>query len=546
MGPNGCGKSSALQAIYGCPKDSNTGDFWFSTDVDPISEGGDEGVNRFIYKYHVDELGRSVEVLNTRAKRIASSSRRENLDYWETSKPLVRDSMEKMNSNVDPREAPFRSKTRWNPVVKNVIYIDFRSELSAFDKCFNFGTFSEGETIASIRDFIRYRSRPLKHAIESGSGYRWHSKNCSRNEFLPGDQLSWVCRILGKAYKSAQVVRHNYFDCIGDSIIFSDGDNKYSEAVAGSGEVAIVASVNRIMSSPPGSLILLDEPEVSLHPGAQAAFREFLYSEIVRQKHQVVICTHSPSMIEGLPDGAIKLFLQDSSGRYSIQNQTRPDQAFIRIGALKGSEYVIYVEDSLSKIIIEKALVFLGGDLDSLYSIVVYPGGGDKIKQDLVVNFFISSDVKSFVLLDGDQRRHSDDDLSLAMGIGDVTELKSLVASKIVGGIKYPFDTNMSDEDKVKVYKGLIKTYRERFYFGVTNVPEELIWRAARLSEDLSGFDSIDCFKERFRAYADGKLGQSTSSDIFTYQKQFLNSVDFSHDLWVSMLDVVRKILSNR
>lgn len=39
VGKNGTGKSSVLQAIYGCPQNKSTGDYWFSTDVDPIEDG---------------------------------------------------------------------------------------------------------------------------------------------------------------------------------------------------------------------------------------------------------------------------------------------------------------------------------------------------------------------------------------------------------------------------------------------------------------------------------------------------------------------------
>ena len=40
-GLNGSGKSSALHALYGAPYGKSTSDFWFSTNVDPISDTGD-------------------------------------------------------------------------------------------------------------------------------------------------------------------------------------------------------------------------------------------------------------------------------------------------------------------------------------------------------------------------------------------------------------------------------------------------------------------------------------------------------------------------
>ena len=47
VGKNGTGKSSVLQAIYGAPRGKSTGDYWFSTSVDPI----EENKNKYFYGY---------------------------------------------------------------------------------------------------------------------------------------------------------------------------------------------------------------------------------------------------------------------------------------------------------------------------------------------------------------------------------------------------------------------------------------------------------------------------------------------------------------
>ena len=54
VGQNGTNKSSVLRAIYGCPDGYSVGNFWFSTDIDPIS---DSSRSRYIYSYF--QLGRS-------------------------------------------------------------------------------------------------------------------------------------------------------------------------------------------------------------------------------------------------------------------------------------------------------------------------------------------------------------------------------------------------------------------------------------------------------------------------------------------------------
>ncbi|WP_146672282.1 AAA family ATPase, partial [Escherichia coli] len=95
----------------------------------------------------------------------------------------------------------------------------------------------------------------------------------------------------------------------GGTALLSSDKLTYTESFAGSGEFAIVSLILNIYSAKPNSLILLDEPEVSLHPGAQKRMMDVLYSIVEQKKHQVVISTHSPVIVNTLPKDAIKLFV---------------------------------------------------------------------------------------------------------------------------------------------------------------------------------------------------------------------------------------------
>lgn len=66
IGKNGGGKSSTLHALYGAPKGYTCSDFWFSTEVDPIAEGG---INRYFYGYRESSDSGIKEVMKTRMKR---------------------------------------------------------------------------------------------------------------------------------------------------------------------------------------------------------------------------------------------------------------------------------------------------------------------------------------------------------------------------------------------------------------------------------------------------------------------------------------------
>ena len=62
-GINGSGKSSALHALYGAPFGKSTSDFWFSTNVDPITDVGTDP-SCFIYGFHNPFIFSFIELVN--------------------------------------------------------------------------------------------------------------------------------------------------------------------------------------------------------------------------------------------------------------------------------------------------------------------------------------------------------------------------------------------------------------------------------------------------------------------------------------------------
>ncbi|EET1586318.1 ATP-binding protein, partial [Escherichia coli] len=151
-----------------------------------------------------------------------------------------------------------------------------------------------------------------------------------------------------------------------------------TEAFAGSGEFAIVSLILNIYSAKPNSLILLDEPEVSLHPGAQKRMMDVLYSIVEQKKHQVVISTHSPVIVNTLPKDAIKLFVFDEESETAkIVQNIAPDEAFIELGHDINKKTII-VEDKLAKAIIDKAIKNYER-LSLSFSVSYIPGGSETI-----------------------------------------------------------------------------------------------------------------------------------------------------------------------
>lgn len=400
VGKNGTGKSSVLQAIYGCPKDKSTGEYWFSTDVDPI----EEGKNKYFYGYQKNSETQIKEVLKKRQPSVKSP------DYWETDALDVKVGM-KQDYNMD-------NKTRNNPVEKNVVYFDFRGELSAFDKYFHFykskpdykkRKFEQKNN--ESKEYVKKQSKLLDRAFNCEKvSYPNHPENILHDELEVLDmnnsreKIEAINYILGKEYVEIRRIYHRIYQSWGNSILVQTKNGlQYSEANAGSGENAIINMVCAIMDAKRDSLILLDEPEVSLHPSAQLKLKVFLLNMVMKKHHQIIISTHSMMLIEDMPSEAIKLFEVNDNGTTDIINDVYYQEAFYNIKEKIDRKNLILCEDVSAKIFIQKVLAVL--NIEGFFTVEYRHGGADTlVTKHLPILALDEMYDKVFIILDGDKR----------------------------------------------------------------------------------------------------------------------------------------------
>lgn len=380
VGQNGTNKSSVLRALFGSPNNYSLGSLWFSTDVDEIK---DDGRSRFIYGYYDKATDSIVEVIKTRI------SKENDPDYWEPSRPLKSDNMATMPDTI---LSDNQLKTRWKAIDKNVIYLDFRATISAFDKFFyhsDFHTYPK-------KDYLRKRSQMLREIIDNDlKKYRPHKGKKDKlfvNTLLGKNKVEAISKILGRKYTSIRLIEHCLFtNDKAPTIILQSENLKYSEAFAGSGEFAVSILVHKLIDSPNASLILLDEPEVSLHPSAQCQLMEFLSEQAIKKKHQIVISTHSSTIVKDLPKNAIKLFcLNDKLGKVDVLQNVSPEESFFILGERIEKRTVI-VEDRLAKRFVEKALKAGGEALLNSFEVKHFPGGAGSIFQTLAAPLCVAN-----------------------------------------------------------------------------------------------------------------------------------------------------------
>ena len=95
----------------------------------------------------------------------------------------------------------------------------------------------------------------------------------------------------------------------------------------------------------------------SLHPGAQENLKEYLLEAIKTKKLQVVISTHSPTLIKGLPSAAIKLFKTNEYGKFYVQENINYEEAFFDIENRVSNKKMIFCEDYAAQKLVEKVLM---------------------------------------------------------------------------------------------------------------------------------------------------------------------------------------------
>jgi predicted ATPase len=556
-GQNGCGKSSILHALQGAPSNRSVGNFWFSTKLDPIQEARGKP-NCFIFQYYNEKAKKKVEVIKLRVKfdKLIGGTRRVNPDYWEPKRAAKEYQMTPPRITKGRAEPGGLASGRWEVPKIPVQYIDFRAELSAFDQYFYFGEkpFKSKRYKTKqdrLRAWVRNRLSPLFKG-DSAAVYNRGRKKLNKTAVkpLPEDQVRIISYILGKTYTRCRMVEHECFGSEGYSVQFQiDSGATYTEAFSGSGEMAVVRVVHSVFETPPGSLIILDEPEVSLHPGAQKKLRDFLLSKCIELGHQVVLASHSPAFVEGLPEKAIRVLVPGTDGGFRVSGDVNVNDAFVQIGHTIQSKCQIVVEDSAAKNLVSRALQILGNEFVEFFQVDYYPGGESSIFKDLIVHAR-RNDPNIYVIFDGDIYSGEWPDCN---SISD-QELDRTIekhCKHTVRQLNFRFDGGNDasiTSKRIQIKREFLQYCSERCHYLPADTPEEVIWSAARLDEkeeieQLASVTGKDKFKEFIGVYSKEQTDNDTSLARNVFIQQLLKrNCDPEHPHFDSLLNTLRQI----
>lgn len=129
----------------------------------------------------------------------------------------------------------------------------------------------------------------------------------------------------------------------------------YSEKRFSTGELAMIRLVERVEHAQNGSMILLDEAELALHPRAQVNLLGYLKSKAEQNNLWVFISTHSPTMIKETDKEHI-LLLKKENEETKVISPCYPACAVGEVDFTKafGYDYIFFVEDEKAVEILSK------------------------------------------------------------------------------------------------------------------------------------------------------------------------------------------------
>ena len=183
------------------------------------------------------------------------------------------------------------------------------------------------------------------------SMYRAAEIQLAGRRTIPEDVKSQVGRILGQPYEALHFQGITHGPRKGELGVATRFNAQYSENNMGFGEGRTLYLVDLLESSPEQSLFVIEEPETSLHENAQFELGKYLLDVCNRRHHQIVLTTHSSTLLNALPADSRLLLLRDNSGVAAF-----PQMSAARVRSILSGghhrELCVIVEDEFAKLLL--------------------------------------------------------------------------------------------------------------------------------------------------------------------------------------------------
>ncbi|WP_122284274.1 AAA family ATPase [Pseudomonas syringae group genomosp. 3] len=128
----------------------------------------------------------------------------------------------------------------------------------------------------------------------------------------------------------------------------------YSEKNFSLGELCVLKLAKKITAVAPGSLLLIDEVEMALHPLAQVRLLKKVIEAAAQKKLTVLFSTHSATLIKNISHKNLIFLKPDSKGNVDVHRAAYPAQVLgeIAFDDEYGADFIFYVEDKHAQILL--------------------------------------------------------------------------------------------------------------------------------------------------------------------------------------------------
>lgn len=138
--------------------------------------------------------------------------------------------------------------------------------------------------------------------------------------------------------------------------VIKKGTNYYSEKNFSLGEILILNTLLLIDDVQNGSMLLIDELEMALHPRVQIKLHEFLKQKAREKNLTVILSTHSSSLIKASEK---LIYLEnDGIGNITIQKNCYPTMILKEVAIEEDiqPDYVFTVEDDMAEMLLKEMI----------------------------------------------------------------------------------------------------------------------------------------------------------------------------------------------
>lgn len=210
-----------------------------------------------------------------------------------------------------------------------------------------------------------------------------------------------ISRILGNPYEAARfhTVSAPNAQWTDEIPQLTRNGVSYTESHMGAGEQKLVRLVRHLEALPRKSLVLLEEPELTLHPDAQFGLAWYLMVLSKRQGHQIIIATHSSAIFEALPQAGRIVVSREAGASTVLHNVTKLAAARELSTSVRSNKALILVEDITAKKLFTQIVDRYAADMRETVSIIDV-GSDDDVRR--MVTKFREQNIRAVGVRDPD------------------------------------------------------------------------------------------------------------------------------------------------